>query len=81
MFPIYVMNAVAILSMGFIAFLFISGGRLAGIIIPPPIGDSARIYTSKSHPREMDDSPEDPIQSLAYDPERYPHCIEIEARK
>jgi hypothetical protein len=24
---------------------------------------------------------EDPIQSLAYDPERYPHCIEIDARQ
>jgi hypothetical protein len=23
---------------------------------------------------------EDPIQSLAYDPERYPHCIELEPK-
>lgn len=28
----------------------------------------------------VDEEPEDPIQSLAYDPSRYPHCIEIDAR-
>lgn len=36
-------------------------------------------FSAEELSADVEDEPGDPIQSLAYDPGRYPHCIELPA--